>query len=107
MISVNGGDVYGHDTIGAFIEGSGLKKPNRLGVYDMSDGIFEWCWDWEHAISTGSTLDPVGPDSGGKKVLRGGSWLHGWAIYCGVRLRLSSEPQTSTDYYGFRIARSK
>ena len=22
MISVNGGDVYGHDTIGAFIEGS-------------------------------------------------------------------------------------
>ena len=85
----------------------GLKKPNRLGVYDMSGGIFEWCWDWEHAISTGSTLDPVGPDSGDKKVLRGGSWLHGWAIYCGVRLRLSSEPQTSTDYYGFRIARSK
>ena len=62
---------------------------------------------FDHRIRTHVTLDPVGPDSGGKKVLRGGSWLHGWAIYCGVRLRLSSEPQTSTDYYGFRIARSK
>ena len=24
----------------------GTKALNELGIFDMSDNVFEWCWDW-------------------------------------------------------------
>ncbi len=84
----------------------GLKKPNKLGIYDMSGNLFEWCSDWDSDLITETVVNPEGPMSGEKKILRGGSWLHGWAIYCGVRQKLSSAPENRKDYYGFRLARS-
>lgn len=85
----------------------GLKKANRLGIYDMSGNLFEWCWDWKSVNTEVSSTNPVGPATGEEKVLRGGSWLHGWALYCGVRSQLYSDPKRSTNYYGFRIVRSR
>lgn len=84
----------------------GLKQPNRLGLYDMSGNLFEWCWDWSSDITAESVTNPTGPDSGKQRVLRGGSWLHGWAIYCGVKQTLPADPERRTDYYGFRIAQT-
>lgn len=84
----------------------GLKQPNSLGIYDMSGNLFEWCWDWSADITAGSVTDPTGPASGSQRVLRGGSWLHGWAIYCGVKQKLPADPDRRTDYYGFRLART-
>ena len=84
----------------------GLKQPNRLGLYDMSGNLFEWCWDWSSNIEAESVTNPSGPANGTQRVLRGGSWLHGWAIYCGVKQSLPADPDRRTDYYGFRIART-
>lgn len=53
----------------------GIKKPNALGLYDMSSDRFsEWCWDfWSDTYykeSDGST-DPKGPLKGKSRVYHG------------------------------------
>lgn len=54
------------------------KKPNELGLYDMSGNVREWCNDWNGGYSSLSQHNPIGPSSSSLNlhVLRGGSWLN-------------------------------
>jgi formylglycine-generating enzyme required for sulfatase activity len=52
----------------------GKKKPNQLGIYDMSGNVMEWCSDWHGEYNSKIKLNPTGPDSGVIRVFRGGSW---------------------------------
>ena len=48
----------------------GMKLPNGWGLYDMNGNVWEWCRDWYGTLAYGT--DPVGSDSGSRRVLRGG-----------------------------------
>lgn len=58
----------------------GGKKPNSLGIYDMSGNVAEWCSDWynESYFQTDTFfVNPKGPETGEIKIVKGGNWGQG------------------------------
>lgn len=79
------------------------KKPNELGIYDMSGNVFEWCSDWySSSYSSSSQTNPQGPNSGRSRVLRGGC-MSGYESYCRVADRYDDNPSYTGAYCGFRV----
>ncbi len=80
------------------------KVPNAFGLYDMSGGVLEWCHDWFAPYPEAPGSDPVGPDDGSNRALRGGSWFHS-VDACRSAYRQFSDPDSRRNYVGFRIVR--
>lgn len=53
----------------------GAFRPNGFGIYDISGNVAEWCNDWFGIdyYSTSQVIDPLGPENGSARVVRGGS----------------------------------
>jgi formylglycine-generating enzyme len=84
----------------------GQKKPNALGLYDMSGNVWEWTADWyAEAYDTSSPQqDPTGPSSGKLRVLRGGYWGDIDGMTRTTR-RIGLAPGVRGPAYGFRLVR--
>jgi len=75
---------------------------NGYGLHNMVGNVWEWCWDWYKGgyYTNSPTVDPMGPDTGTERVIRGGCWTD-LANQCRVAYRAGKEPHS--DYYvGFR-----
>jgi len=93
----------------------GTRRPNAWGLYDMHGNAEEWCQDWyeKDYYKRSPELDPTGPESGTKRVARGGPagfgpWdmtsatRYAWEPDYGTRLtatcRVVCEPRASRDF---------
>ena len=81
----------------------GLKKPNELGLYDMSGNVWEWCSDYQGKYKDQPQENPKGPRNGEERVLRGGCYTSP-SRGCRITDRSNYNPQLKYSYYGFRLA---
>ena len=80
----------------------GTRKPNELGIYDMSGNVSEWCYDWYGSYSSLPQANPTGADSGSYRVMRGGSFAYGEA-QCKPSTRSYKDPNSRNYSFGFRL----
>lgn len=95
---------------GWFADNSGLKthepgllRPNPTGLFNIHGQCWEWCLDWYAPYSSEPVTDPVGPDEGDRKALRGGCWNLG-ARYARSACRNAHIPSNRNYYISFRLA---
>jgi formylglycine-generating enzyme required for sulfatase activity len=79
----------------------GQKKPNELGIYDMSGNMWECCSDFWGKYPDEPQTNPTGPNTGEYRVMRGGAFGAG-AFIC----RSAYRHGMNTDCAGFRLALS-
>ncbi len=84
----------------------GQKKPNEIGIYDMSGNAWEWCSDNYEIFyyENSPTKNPKGPQKGLGKVNRGGCFAFDYGLM-NVHHRRCSDPASIGSGTGFRLAR--
>ena len=78
------------------------KKPNNLGIYDMSGNVQEWCYDSFALYPNSNSKVNKESGQGYLRVLRGGGWKN-TEQQCRVYHRYCAFPDTRNSNIGFRI----
>lgn len=116
QVSGNFGDASAQRILGTVLpnynDGFAVSSPvgrfaaNARGLYDMGGNVAEWIHDWYGigtAQGTSAETDPLGPENGEFRGIRGSSWRHGSLTE--LRLSFRDYGNQARDDVGFRIAR--
>jgi len=107
----NGNYPYRNNPKGKYLEKTtpvGSYPPNAWGLYDMHGNVWEWCMDWygekyyDECKKKGIVKNPVGPETGSDRVLRGGSWYF-FGQYCRSAYRNYDSPDDRYFNFGVRV----
>lgn len=99
------------DDVAWYFENSGnvshpvaSKKPNLLGLFDMSGNVYEWVQDWydEDFYQSSPLSNPVNSTAAVGRVLRGASW-YSKATYTRCMNRNRYRPEHRNHFVGFRL----
>ena len=101
------GDVaWYNDNSGNKTHAVGTKQPNKLGIYDMTGNVFEWCQDCYGSYSSSPQTNPIGAVSGAYRVYRGGSCYDSAGI-CSTSCRDGFFPDFRFRNLGLRLVLSE
>ncbi len=81
-------------------------KPNSIGIYDLGGNVAEWVNDYYSTMSRQVNQldkDPIGPEDGSMRVIRGSSWRH--STITALRYAYRDYGTQGRLDVGFRIAR--
>ena len=103
---MNYGDQIGATTpVGAYPAGV-----SYYGAHNMGGNVHEWTADFYDGnyYASSPALDPMGPDTGALRVVRGASWNVGVPLEAlTATVRQAFQPTTSANSLGFRCARTQ
>ena len=80
---------------------------NAHGIRDLIGNVWEWCQDWNGPYSADNLVNPLGPSTGTRRALRGGSWYNEWPDVFRTSYRYRMLPDKREDNIGFRLAAAK
>lgn len=81
------------------------KKPNAIGIFDMSGNAWEWCSDHLDFYAAEEQVNPTGSKTSVFVVRRGGSW-DDKEYNARCTYRIGNSPRRSYHTLGFRLAMS-